>query len=83
MPTAGHGRDCPIFTVFGMAGCASTIGTVIVQSLIGRFIDPDLYSLVFWLIGTLLLAAALLMLTVPIRKLKHPGGIGSGEKATV
>ena len=55
------------------------MGAVIVQSLIGRFIDLELYSLVFWLIGTLPLAAALLMLTVPIRKLQHPGASGSGE----
>ena len=64
-----------------MAGCAGTIGTVIVQRLIGRFIDLQLYSLVFWLIGTLPLAAALLMLTVPIRKLQHAGVNASGEKA--
>lgn len=62
-----------------MAGCAGTIGAVIVQSLIGRFIDLQLYSLVFWLIGTLPLGAALLMLTVPIRKLQHPDGNVSGE----
>ena len=66
-------------TLFGKAGCAGTIGAVIVQSLIGRFIDLELYSLVFWLIGTLPLAAALLMPTVPIRKLQHPGASGSGE----
>ena len=46
-----------------------------------HFIDLQLYRLVFWLIGTLPLAAALLMLTVPIRKLQHPGGNVSGEKA--
>ena len=68
-------------TLFGMTGCAGTIGAVVVQSLIGRFIDLQLYSLVFWLLGTLPLAAALLMLTVPIRKLRHPGASGSGEKA--
>ena len=67
-------------TLFGMAGCAGTIGAVVVQTLIGRFIDLQLYSLVFWLIGTLPLAAALLMLTVPIRKLKHPGADVSPEK---
>ena len=68
-------------TLFGMAGCAGTIGTIIVQSLIGRFIDLQLYILVFWLIGTLPLAAALLMLTVPIRKLRHPSASGSGEES--
>ena len=66
-------------TLFGMAGCAGTIGAVVVQSLIGRFIDLQLYSLVFWLLGTLPLAAALLMLTVSIRKLRHPGASDSVE----
>ena len=69
-------------TLFGMAGCAGTIGAVVVQSLIGRFIDLQLYSLVFWLIGTLPLTAALLMLTVPIRKLRHPDGGDFQETVT-
>lgn len=56
-----------------MAGCAESIGANIVQSPISRFFDFELYSLVFWLIGMLPLAAPLLMLTVLIHKLKHPG----------
>ena len=54
----------------------------LMQRQVGRFIDLELYSLVFWLIGALPLAAALLMLTVPIRKLKHPGaGVSPEEDA--
>ena len=59
-------------TLYGMAGCAGTIGAVIIQYLIGLLIDVRRFDAVFWLIGTLPLLAALIMLTVPIRMLSHP-----------
>lgn len=60
-------------TLFGMAGCAGTIGAVFLQSLIGYLVDLRHFTLVFWLVGTLPVVAALIMLTVPIRMLPHPG----------
>ena len=59
-------------TLFGMAGCGGTIGAVFLQTLIGYLVDLRHFTLVFWLVGTLPVVAALIMLTVPIRTLPQP-----------
>ena len=60
-------------TLFGMAGCAGSIGAVFLQSLIGYLVDLRHFTLVFWLVGILPVVSALIMLTAPIRMLPQPG----------
>ena len=56
-------------TLFGLAGCAGSIGAVLLQGLIGHLVDRGEYSMVFWLVGGLPVISGLIMLSAPIRRL--------------
>ena len=56
-------------TLFGLAGCAGSIGAIFLQGLIGHLADRGEYSVVFWLVGGLPVISGLIMLSAPIRRL--------------